>query len=94
MSHSHSIKEYPWQVMGVMALGASIGAFTAMVLTPRTGVQVRNDLKQKGEVLKTRLKSNTKQTMAKNQNNVKKGAAEAKKTAEKIADDIRRNGEP
>ena len=44
MGHAHSIRENPGQIAGIAALSAAVGAITAMLVTPRTGEQVRHGI--------------------------------------------------
>lgn len=103
MAHSHSITENPGQLTGVIALSAAIGAITAMLVTPRTGDQVRGGMKRRAMMMKDKMrdrKEDMTETMQDKAEEIKDSAATAKqrtrKTAQQLkdeADDIRRNGE-
>ena len=55
MSHSHSITDYPGQIVGIAAISAAVGAVTAMMLSPRSGQQIRSGIKNRAVDMKDRL---------------------------------------
>lgn len=61
MKHRHSVTDSPGEVVGIAAIAAAVGAFSAMLFTPRTGGQVRRGLKRRADHavgdLEHRLKS-------------------------------------
>lgn len=52
MSRSHSVADYPGQIAGIAAIAASIGAITALFVSPRSGSQLRRSLKNKANTVK------------------------------------------
>lgn len=44
MWHKHSVSDNPGQVAFIVTIAAAIGAFVAMLFTPRTGGQVRRGI--------------------------------------------------
>ncbi len=55
MRHRHSITENPGQLIGLVVAAAAVGAVTAMLVTPRSGGQVRNGLKRRAAKAKDSL---------------------------------------
>jgi gas vesicle protein len=47
MTHSHAIKDNSGMIAGIAALSAGIGAITALMITPRTGQELRGGLKRR-----------------------------------------------
>jgi len=54
IGRSHSIKDYPGQLTGLMMFSALAGALAAMFTTPKTGYEVRTRLKERGRRMKYR----------------------------------------
>jgi gas vesicle protein len=78
MAHSHSVKEYPKQIVGIAALSAVVGAVGAMLFTPKRGTELRGGLKRRASLMK--------KSMARSKNNMQ---ATAKDTAEKAKKDTK-----
>ena len=76
MSHSHTIKEYPGQLVGIAALSAVAGAITAMMLTPKRGHELRKDIKLQA----TKVKDTARARMQPAKQEAKKSTARATKT--------------
>ena len=55
-ARSHTIKDYPGQMAGLAAFSALIGAFAALLVTPRRGDEVRHGLKRRGILAKDTMK--------------------------------------
>ena len=47
MGHSHAMRDNTGMIAGIAALSAGIGALMAMLVTPRTGQQVRGGIKRR-----------------------------------------------
>jgi gas vesicle protein len=126
MAHSHSVKEYPKQIVGVALISALAGAVSAVLFTPKKGADVRklakkNTLQAMDRFQKTQkanksrakrssarlagdmtlAKKRVRSTASKVKQDTKATAGRAKTTAkrtkkeaDKLADEIRRNGEP
>lgn len=76
MSHSHSIKQYPGQMAGIVAAGAAIGAGVALLLAPKSGADTRKQLKAQVAGMKQKMQSSN-------------FGAKVGDTAEKSADKIK-----
>ena len=110
MSHTHSAREYPGQIAGIAIASVLIGAVSAIMLTPKRGSEMRKDLRRRAMTMRKRvlksdtvtktkrqakttannMKAETKQATSK----AKTAARRTKRSADKVADEIRRNGEP
>lgn len=51
-AHTHSLRENTGIITGIAAVAAGIGAVTAMLVTPRTGQEVRGELKRRTSAVK------------------------------------------
>lgn len=84
MRHRHSITENPGQMIGLIVASATVGAITAMLVTPRSGDQVRSGLKRRASSAKDSFQ-NKAETINKTVDDVKDGA---KDTAQSSAANV------
>jgi gas vesicle protein len=79
--HKHSITDEPAKVAGIAAVGAAIGAGVTMVLTPRSGKQLRSGLRRRA----TNLKKDAQQKLEQSVQEVGDTAEDSKRAASKAA---------
>lgn len=94
MRHKHSVTDSPGQLASIAALSAAIGAVVAMLFTPRSGKEVRGDLKRRAEHLKEdvqhKLEVETIEVDDTAKDDVAKNVTErVKSTVAKVADDAK-----
>lgn len=104
MAHSHSIREYPGQLSAFMAVSAAVGAGAALLFTPRTGKQYREQIKLRAVTLKERLqRSNIPEAKPKTSTSHKTNRSASRRASPRgrtsrrtnlTAEQIRRHGEP
>ena len=81
MAHSHSLTDYPGQIVGIAAIAAGIGAVTAMLITPRSGPQIRSNLKQRTRNMREAFNNSADELSATGLDTLKDVSAKAKKVA-------------
>ena len=98
--HRHSVTEDPVKLVGIAAIAAAIGAVVAMLVTPRSGKQVRNGLKRRTDHLKDEVHERfvnsidevgdtVEDTKERLQTTATKVANDAKSTANKVSKDAK-----
>jgi gas vesicle protein len=84
MAHTHSIKQNSLELTAIAAISATVGALTAMLLTPRTGAQARNGITRRAirgkDLVMDKIHSAKDQTTEKTED-IKDQAAKVKDTA-------------
>ena len=101
MRHSHSITDNPGQLFSVAAIAAAVGAMTAMLVTPRSGRQVRQGIRRRAtqmrdemtqrveDIAPDELTDTAEKTNKRLRSTASKVADDAKTTASKVAEDTK-----
>jgi gas vesicle protein len=56
MAHSHSVKEYPGQLALIAGVAAAVGAGVALLVSPKSGRENREAVKQRAASVKNKAK--------------------------------------
>jgi gas vesicle protein len=54
VAHAHSISDYPGQIASIVAFSAALGAVTALLVSPRSGADVRRAIRGRARNMKDR----------------------------------------
>ena len=90
MAHSHSIKQYPGQMAGIVAAGAAIGAGVALLFAPKTGADTRKQLKSRIADVKQKMQaSKVGEAAEKGAGKMKTTATDVKTSAKSAAREVK-----
>lgn len=92
MAHSHSIKQYPGQVMAVAGIAAVAGALAAALFTPKKGSELRLTIKNRVKHLKDFQKPVAQSVAGRAKRGAEQAGRQAESTAEKIKRDAKQTG--
>lgn len=87
--HRHPVTEDPLKVAGMVAIAAAVGAGVALLLTPRSGKQVRGGLKRRADHLKDNLQDHLVRTIDDADDTVDEAKERLQATATKVAGDAK-----
>jgi gas vesicle protein len=79
MAHSHSVKQYPGQLAGILAIGAAVGAGAAMLFAPKSGAETRRQLRGHMDTMKFKMQKKAKPVSYKTDEGVERMKAAASK---------------
>lgn len=82
MAHSHSIKQYPGQMAGIIAFSAAVGAGIAMLVSPKSGAENRDKIKQYMNEMKTKAEQGKNSTTSKFKAKTDKSSSSSTSTQE------------
>ena len=95
-THTHTVRDNPGQLTGVIMLSAAIGALVAMMFTPKRGQEMRASAKGKARTMVDTMKRNKGKFPHSMQNAADKladtasdASDRAKSTAAKVKDDTK-----
>jgi gas vesicle protein len=94
MAHTHSVLDNPVQLVGIAAIAATAGALAAMLFTPKSGSQTRQEIRMRALDMRDKMQ-HSKDSMSDTLNGsvdrmndtVQNARTRAKGTIRKISDD-------
>lgn len=89
MGHRHSVTDEPLKLVGIAAIAAAVGAAVAVLLTPRSGSQLRGGLKRRANNLKDDMRDHLVKTIDESEDDAEEVKRRLQSTASKVADDTK-----